>query len=371
MRSSQEGGGDRLPPDVSTVTHLASAVSPLSPLPFSSAPSLVPLVHSPLRTRGSTRRHDQREGAHPTVRPEPAEQPAPDPSAARSSSHPFPPSPSSTLLVKPRLVPGLPRMLSPLSPQPSLPSPTFTPQASPSPSSAARVRTSSRRKGLAVSVSLARAFLGAGIGPSTTLEEGGPVSDFSSGGHSRSGTDYGEGSGHGSGASSRSRNPKRRHLELSEGDLLHIGHPLPGTTSQAPLQVVKSPPLPATSAVSPPAPAEPSFTRLEIVRQLGTGSYAVVYLVREVLDQPTGRKRSDSGSDDLEWDMEGEDGIVGLGTGAGRGRRYGREFGESAPLHAARFGGCRPADLPSLGLVRFRSSSSSAQVSEQAGPLRG
>lgn len=26
--------------------------------------------------------------------------------------------------------------------------------------------------------------------------------------------------------------------------------------------------------------------------------------------------------------MEGEDGIVGLGTGAGKGRTYGREFGE-------------------------------------------
>jgi hypothetical protein len=223
-------------------------------------------------------------------------------------------------------------MLSPLSPQPSLPSPTFTPQASPSPSSAGqRVRTSSRRKSLAVSVSLARAFLGATIGPSTALDEGAQGgSDFSSGGHSRSGTDYGEGSGHGSGASSRSRTRTRRHLELSEGDLLHIGQPVPGTTSHAPLKAVRSPPLPTSTASPPPGLSEPSFNRLEIVRQLGTGSYAVVYLVREVLDQPTGRKRSDSGSDDLEWDMEGEDGIVGLGTGAGRGREYGREFGQSA-----------------------------------------
>ena len=260
------------------------------------------------------------------------------------------PHPPSLALTPPLANPSLPlhvcpiailvrglAMLSPLSPQPSLPSPTFTPQASPSPSSAARVRTSSRRKSLAVSVSLARAFLGQGLGPSSTVEEGQPGgSDFSSGGHSRSGTDYGEGSGQGSGASSRSRTRRRRHLELSEGDLLHIGHPLPGTTSHAPLQAVVSPPLPptTTSVGSPSGPTEPSFHRLEIVRQLGTGSYAVVYLVKEVLDQPTGRKRSDSGSEDLEWDMEGEDGIVGLGTGAGRGREYGREFGQSRTLHS-------------------------------------
>jgi len=235
-----------------------------------------------------------------------------------------------------------PRMLSPLSPQPSLPSPTFTPLPSPSPSSRGqRVRTSSRRN-KSVSVSLARAFLSLGVaGGQAALEDSTGGSD-SSGGFSRSGTGYGDGSvggGEGSGGSSnRSRRTKRRHLELSEGDTIQIGQPIPTTSSSAPLKVVRPdpsilppPPTTTSSTSSSSTESEPGLNRLEIVRQLGTGSYAVVYLVREVLDQPTGRKRSDSGSE-LEWDMEGEDGIVGLGTGAGKGRSYGREFGESSSL---------------------------------------
>ncbi|KAL7411748.1 hypothetical protein BDY24DRAFT_120511 [Mrakia frigida] len=219
-------------------------------------------------------------------------------------------------------------MLSPLSPQPSLPSPTFTPLPSPSPSSQGqRVRTSSRRN-KSVSVSLARAFLSLGVtgeATSTLLEDSAAGGSDSSGGFSRSGTGYGDGSVGGS--SSRSRRTKRRHLELSEGDTIQIGQPIPTTSSSAPLQAVRSSPLPSSpppsSSTSTSTESEPGLNRLEIVRQLGTGSYAVVYLVREVLDQPTGRKRSDSGSE-LEWDMEGEDGIVGLGTG--KGRCYGREF---------------------------------------------
>lgn len=247
---------------------------------------------------------------------------------------PFPPPPPLlSLLASPPLSSANARMLSPLSPQPSLPSPTFTPLPSPSPSSGGqRRRTQSRRQ----QSLLARAFQGVGVGPSRAQTSG----SESSGGFSRSGTGYGDGSmgGTSGGASStRSRRTKRRHLELSEGDTLTIGSPLPTTNSKAPLKAVPSPPLP-TSPSAPtaqPTTPEPELNRLEIVRQLGTGSYAVVYLVREVLDQPAGRKRSDSGSD-LEWDMEGEDGIVGLGTGAGKGRVYGREFGELDPSFLSR-----------------------------------
>lgn len=88
-----------------------------------------------------------------------------------------------------------------------------------------------------------------------------------------------------------------------------------------------------TSSVLPPAP------ELEIVRRLGTGSYAIVYLAREALrfSRPAALRPSSTRSK-TEDDGDGDDGMVvggrmdSVGHGASKGNRssenviYGREF---------------------------------------------
>lgn len=183
---------------------------------------------------------------------------------------------------------------------------------------------------MAVSVSLARGLLGAQA--AAALDVGASGSGSSAGGVRGADNDQLSGDGFtrsrpGSERSDMSSGPpgKRRLLEppFTEGDILAPHKPLPASSSLAPLLPVKPHRFQQRQAEIPP----PALNRLEIVRRLGTGSYAVVYLVREVLDEAE--------SDDLEWELESEDGIVGLGAGTGRGRQYGREFGELASLPPA------------------------------------
>lgn len=323
---------------------------------------------------------------------------------------------------------------SPLSPSQSslgLPSPTFTPMASPhaspnislrpsqrNPNNRTRTRTTSVKRSLAVSVSLARGLLTAQAQQSpqpsaAAIAEGSapPSEDSRSGdgfsGSGRGGNKQNWGSSS-DGDSSRGGGGNGRLLEppFQEGDILTTWKALPGSGCEDPLvpvdslELPKSPRLenlqpaavfpssnqlngyvptpsplsngvhkngkvapppstglqptnssspvfppglglngsswrkqtvPTSSPISappfpPPSPPKINFTtpnRLEIVRKLGRGSYAVVYLVREVLGDP-----NSEGDDDDEWDMEGEDGVVGIGGGQGKGRQYGREFGK-------------------------------------------
>ncbi|KAG8977107.1 hypothetical protein FRB90_008922, partial [Tulasnella sp. 427] len=77
---------------------------------------------------------------------------------------------------------------------------------------------------------------------------------------------------------------------LSEGDVIGVGDELHGET----IELVNIP----TSAPRPEQ--EPPATRLEVVRKLGAGSYAVVYLVREIVARtPIVERRPASPEGDL------------------------------------------------------------------------
>lgn len=119
---------------------------------------------------------------------------------------------------------------------------------------------------------------------------------------------------------------------FTEGDILTPYQSLPASSSSAPLLPVRSPSQSTfgggSSDSSPEGTVDgdgdPAVRSLEIVRKLGTGSYAVVYLVREVL----AGKDSPSSDDDLFDGLDGDD----VAAGARAKRVYGREFGASHPL---------------------------------------
>lgn len=124
---------------------------------------------------------------------------------------------------------------------------------------------------------------------------------------------------------------------FTEGDVLTPYQSLPASTSNAPLLPVRSPSQSQFSSDSSPegtvadsdsdAAQQEDVKSLEIVRKLGTGSYAVVYLVREVL----GGKDSPSSDDDLFDELDGD--VSGMATGKKSTRVYGKEFGSSSFLH--------------------------------------
>lgn len=242
-------------------------------------------------------------------------------------------------------------LVAPLSPAPQHPSVTFQPSTFPSPPlgyagtnrGSGRSRTISRNRSLAVSVSLSKGVLSSQAAATTTgspvIEEGTVTgsstgdSDFlgawsSFGLKNRSWTrevDTPEGSRGPSSAGGASSRQSRRSRNAPvdppfvEGDLITPYQPLPAASSSAPLL-----PVPSSSPLrdSPInlAEGEHELKNLEIVRKLGTGSYAVVYLVREVLDQKEVHN-------DQEWELgeldEDEDGVASRSPV----RTYGREFG--------------------------------------------
>lgn len=352
-------------------------------------------------------------------------------------------------------------LTSPLSPTGSslgLPSPTFSPVSSPfaSPnnslrpsqrnvtSSRSRTRTTSVKRSLAVSVSLARGLLSAQAQQSASQQQQQQQQHHSAAAIAEGSAPPSEDSASGDGFSGSGRGGKAKNWDSSsmsdgdsssqggrgsgrlleppfqEGDILTTGQALPGSGHEDPLEPVESlelpksprldnlqpaaptggfptstslnsytptpsplangvrangqptsPSMPSASPASlataptfppglglngayrqappfaassasflpaqpqpPPTPPKLNFStpnRLEIVRKLGRGSYAVVYLVREVLGDP----KLEGTDDDDEWDMEGEDGVVGIGAGQGKGRQYGREFGKFSSRHDA------------------------------------
>lgn len=121
---------------------------------------------------------------------------------------------------------------------------------------------------------------------------------------------------------------------FTEGDVLTPYQSLPASASTAPLLPVRSPAAShfgSSDTASPEgtvdgeaassASGEADIRSLEIVRKLGVGSYAVVYLVREVITD----KDSPSSDDDLFDGLDGDD----VAAGARSHRVYGREFGTS------------------------------------------
>lgn len=104
---------------------------------------------------------------------------------------------------------------------------------------------------------------------------------------------------------------------LSPGDLIGEGMELQGEVVRCvPITPLPSPdlapsqPEPATpsqpsSSIAAPSAEEPACT-FEVVRRLGTGSYAVVYLVREVLYRaPVGEDLCEDDGADLDMSMDG------------------------------------------------------------------
>ena len=91
-----------------------------------------------------------------------------------------------------------------------------------------------------------------------------------------------------------------------------------------------------SASASATVPVLPPAHELEIVRRLGTGSYAIVYLAREVLRRPKSSRPSwDADEDDIGLVIGGHMDCVGIeGFGNGASRRngysedvvYGREF---------------------------------------------
>lgn len=295
---------------------------------------------------------------------------------------------------------------SPLSsPRPSNASPAGLPSRLPSTST--RSRTASRRGTNPISVSLAKGLLanqaaqtltspvvveGEQGPPAVLLAPDAPPADrFATWGNfgrpwdvdspsssRRSSLAAGDSSG---GRSSRRQSRSRRSMASSdggpldppftEGDVLTPYQSLPASASSAPLLPVRSP---AAShfggstesntaspegtvdgeAASSSASGEADIRSLEIVRKLGVGSYAVVYLVREVIAD----KDSPSSDDDLFDGLDGDD----VAAGARRHRVYGREFGAS-PLRSLN------VPLRLISQVR-RFAACSPQVPQQAGSER-
>lgn len=93
---------------------------------------------------------------------------------------------------------------------------------------------------------------------------------------------------------------------LAPGDIVGEGIPLQGE----PIRLVSMPP---TVDYEDPA------REFEVVRRLGTGSYAVVYLVREVLSRPP------LPSQDSHMTLDGME-LEGSGEGRRASVEYGREF---------------------------------------------
>ncbi|CED85242.1 protein kinase [Phaffia rhodozyma] len=246
-------------------------------------------------------------------------------------------------------------LVAPASPSPRSPQVAFVSSAFPSPvmgytgtnRGSSRSRTMSRNRSLAVSVSLSKGVLSSQVPASTSpiIGESTPNKDTltgSSGGDNdflgawssfglknRSWTrevdtpDGSRGPSTAGDTGSSSRQSRRsRHAPVDppfvEGDIITPYQPLPAASSSAPLL-----PVPSSSPLGSRPIDQPDgqhdLKRLEVVRRLGIGSYAVVYLVREVIDQ------NDS-HNDQEWDFgeldEDEDGV---GSRSDH-RTYGKEF---------------------------------------------
>jgi hypothetical protein len=266
---------------------------------------------------------------------------------------------------------------SPLSsPRPSHASPAGLPSRLPSTST--RSRTASRRGTNPISVSLAKGLLAnqaaqtlttpvvvegetTVVGPAVFPAADAPPADrFATWGNfgrpwdvdspsssRRSSLAAGDSSG---GRSSRRQSRSRRSMASSdggpldppftEGDVLTPYQSLPASASSAPLLPVRSPaashfggsttdsntasPEGTVDGETSSAGGEADVRSLEIVRKLGVGSYAVVYLVREVITD----KDSPSSDDDLFDGLDGDD----VAAGARSHRVYGREFGATPSL---------------------------------------
>lgn len=78
------------------------------------------------------------------------------------------------------------------------------------------------------------------------------------------------------------------------------------------------------STIAGPSSEEPART-FEVVKKLGTGSYAVVYLVREVLYRAPEVEENEFEDDgaDLDMSMDGHDDVE---STRGRSNEYGREY---------------------------------------------
>ncbi|KAI0688037.1 hypothetical protein BC835DRAFT_1408201 [Cytidiella melzeri] len=125
---------------------------------------------------------------------------------------------------------------------------------------------------------------------------------------------------------------------LSPGDVIGEGMELQGEVVRCvPITPLPSPnlalslsdtatPSQPSSSIARPSPEEPART-FEVVRRLGAGSYAVVYLVREVLYRVPDEDHFEDDGADLDMSMDGHGDAESVRSrSAGRANEYGREY---------------------------------------------